>query len=161
MNVGNEPVDLGASVDGTTKPQIVPGTVFPVVARTLTGASGGTASGVYTSGEHYNRSARGIRFYVKASGAATGTSQFKVQVIDPVTAAWIDLPGASTTALDGTGSGVTGAFLTVYPGLTGIADTTGTPGDIKVDNILGPRWRGVLTVALATATNSVGADYLA
>lgn len=158
----NEPVDPSSpitDVAGAQGPAIA-GTIFSLVTRTLTGASGGSASGAYISSEHYNRSARGIRCYIVASGAATGTAQFKLQVIDPVSAKWIDLPGATTTALDGTGSGVTGALLTVYPGLTGIADVTGTPGDIKVDNILGPRWRGVLTVALSNSTCSVGADYI-
>lgn len=134
------------------------GVIFATAVRSLTGASGGSASGAYTSQSIYNPTARGIRLYLFSSGAATGTSTLKVQVFDPASLLWTDLPGAVTLAMDGTGAASTGPYtLTIYPGLTIAA--TGAAFS-KVDQHLGIEWRAVLTVALATATCSVGADYL-
>jgi hypothetical protein len=97
----------------------------------------------------YNPNARGVRLYfVVANGSGTVTSQ--IQVRDPYTDTWINLPGAATAALNNT----TGTLMTVYPGLTGIVDAA-----TNVNQHLGTSWRLQATVT-NTETFSVGAEYL-
>jgi hypothetical protein len=99
----------------------------------------------------FNPDAKGVRlFSVVANGSGTVTT--KIQVRDPATDAWVDLAGATTAALNNT----TGIITTVYPGLTGIADSAG----VTINQHLGVEWRAVATVATATETFSVGAVYL-
>ena len=163
---GNEPIDPQSPIDATAKggDAGAPGILFASQARSLTGASGGTASGVYVSSEHYNRGARGVRLnlVISPTGAATGTVLLKVQVPCPVpdstgTVVWTDLTGTAGgfAAVNGTGA-ITGVQYTIYP--MGTSDATGA-GAI-VNQQLGPRWRAVATVALDTLTFVVGADYL-
>jgi hypothetical protein len=76
----------------------------------------------------------------------------KVQVKAPNTKVWVDLAGAATAAL----GSVTASLLTVYPGLTGIADATG----VTINQHLGLSFRLVLTIAVATGVSSVDAEYL-
>lgn len=128
------------------------GIILPAFVRDQTGASGGTASGAYTSDWFQNPAAKGVRVFVKiATGAATGTTTVKLQVQNPAdpTGSY-DLPGATTAALAGN---TTGAVLVVYPTITA---STG----VAAQQHLGSRWRVVATQALAPATFSVGADYL-
>jgi hypothetical protein len=140
---GSFPVALGG--DNTLQNE---GYIFITAARTTTGGDAGSA--VYSSPEMYNPNARGVRLYcVVANGG--GTVTIKLQVRDPYTDVWVDLPGATTAALNNTA----GTLMTVYPGLTGIADT-GT----NVNQHLGTSWRCVATVGAATETFSVGAEYL-
>jgi hypothetical protein len=159
----NEPIDpqsplnpQAAGYDGA------PGVLFASQVRDQTGASGGSASGVYTSSEHYNRGARGVRLnlVINPTGAATGTVTLKLQVADPVTSTWSDLNGTSGAfvAVNGTGA-PTGVIYTYYP--LGTSDTTGSAstGGI-VNQQVGPRWRAVATLANAALTFTVGADYL-
>jgi hypothetical protein len=87
---------------------------------------------------------------VVANGS--GTATIKIQVRNPYTRAWVDLAGAATAALNNTA----GALLTVYPGLTGIADSAG----VTINQHLGSAWRAIATVATATETFSVSGDYL-
>jgi hypothetical protein len=154
MNTVNQPIPGIASSSATGSGKS--GVIFGSQARDQTGASGGTASGVYVSQEYYNPGNVGARFIVVISptGNASNTVTFKVQVADPVSAPtiWSDLPLATTTAINGTGA-LTGTQLTIYPS----AATTGT----VVNQHLGTRWRGVATVAVGTLTFTVGGDYLA
>jgi hypothetical protein len=125
------------------------GIIFPTLARSETG--GVAADGVYASAEQFNPGCKGVRlFTVVANGG--GTVTVKIQVKNPATGAWVDLAGAATAALNNTA----GALLTVYPGLTGIADAAG----VTINQHLGSAWRLVVTVATAEETFSVGADYL-
>lgn len=151
----NEPIDPQSPIDSQAGTVGKSGILFAAAAGT------GSVTGAYTSSERYNRSARGVRLNVviAPTGAATGTVTVKLQVADPVSNSssgtiWTDLPGATTAAINGTGA-LTGSLLTVYPGLTGIADA-GT----NVNQHLGCRWRAVATVALDTLKFTVGADYL-
>lgn len=154
----NEPVP-NPSTDAT-KQGIGAGVVFASQTRDQTGASGGTASGVYVSQERYNFSAKGLRLYFNMStGASTGTVTLQVQVPDPVNpTSWVNVGAASSGYTGATGQTGGGSFmaLTLYPGLTGIADASG-----NTNAILGPRWRVQATVANAPATFTVGGDYLA
>lgn len=156
-----------AAVGGISGPiaQQIPGTIFALQTRDQTGTTGaastggisGSTGGVYTSDEYSNRNARGARFYVTNSGAATGTAALQVQVAPPgqppstTGPNWVSMSGASLT-VNGTGGT---ALLTVYPGLTGIADATGAN-----NQHLGVRWRATLTMANASGACSVFADYL-
>ncbi len=150
----NEPIDPQSPIDPTKPGQDQPGVLFRAQVRDQTGASGGSASGAYTSSEHYNRSARGVRLNVviAPTGAATGTVTVKIQHPDPVTGIWTDMSGATTAAVNGTGA-LTGSGYVVYP--------TIPTGSGSAQQHLGPRWRAVATVANTTLTFSVGADYLA
>ena len=159
----NEPIDPQSPIDPTAKggDAGAPGILFASQVRDQTGASGGTASGVYVSSEHYNRGARGVRLnlVISPTGAATGTVTVKIQVPCPVpdstgSVVWTDISGATTAAIAGTGA-ITGTLLTLYPGLTGIANANDA-----VNQALGPRWRAVATLANAALTFVVGADYL-
>jgi hypothetical protein len=109
------------------------------------------AVGAVPSSPIYNPNARGIRIFVTNDAAGGGTATVKVQVsIDGTN--WTDLAGATTAAL----GAVTGSICTIYPGLTGIADAAG----ITINQHVGTMFRLVLTVATATVTASVGAEFL-
>lgn len=158
----NEPVPGQGPIDstkaGTNKG--AEGGVFLSQVRDATGASGGSATGVYNSQEFYNPTARGVRLNVVISptGAATGAVTFQVQVIDPVTSTWANLGG--TPVINGTGA-LNGTLITVYPGLTGIADVvTATGSTSTINQHLGARWRLQATLANAPLTFTVGGDYL-
>jgi hypothetical protein len=109
----------------------------------------------YTSLPMFNADARGIRLFVSNDGGAdtTSTATLKVQVQDPSTLAnWTDLAGAATVAL----GIVTSSIITIYPGLTGIADSAG----ITINQHLGPSWRLVLTIGVEAGISSVAGVYL-
>lgn len=137
------------------------GVIFASQSRTPTGASGGSASGVYVSEEMQNSAARGVRLTMVCSptGAATGTATFRVQVPDEVNGTWINLD-ATGFIMNGTGASG-GIHYTIYPGLSGIADTVGTGANSAIVNQhIGPRWRLQVTMANAALTFTVGGDYL-
>ena len=138
----NGPVIIADAVVPESTEDSKPGTIFKSASR---------AVAAYTSSPFFNPNARGVRLWVVNDGAGGSTATAKIQVQDPATGNWMDLAGASTAAV-----GAATAHLTVYPGLTGIADSAG----ITNNQHLGPRWRVVLTIAAATGTQSVGADYL-
>lgn len=123
-------------------------------------ASANHADGAVTSDEMYNASARGVRLYIKVTSAGVGNVTTKIQVRDPNTDTWVDLKGAVTGAM-ATAETLT---LTVYPGIATAAGNATT--STEVNNILGPAWRVVSTVAASAGdsdhgvTFSVGADYL-
>jgi hypothetical protein len=127
------------------------GAVFATAARTHLLDPDGLGAGVYASPEFANPDAKGIRL-VSVVANGSGTATIKIQVRNPYTRAWVDLAGAATAALNNTA----GALLTVYPGLTGIADSAG----VTINQHLGSAWRAVATVATATETFSVSGDYL-
>lgn len=115
-------------------------------------ASTSRPAAAYVSQEFFNPDCKGVRFYSANDGAGGSTATVKVQVRAPGSTTWIDLAGAATAALGVT----TGSLLTIYPGLTGIADAAG----VTINQHLGTTWRIVLTVAVATGVSSVAAEYL-
>jgi len=119
------------------------GIVFPSASR---------VEAAYTSDPMFNADAKGVRLFVANDAAGGSTAVAKIQVQDPNTKVWIDLAGATS----GTIGSSTGTITTVYPGLTGIADSAG----VTINQHLGPFWRVVLTIGVATGVSSVGADYL-
>jgi hypothetical protein len=120
------------------------GIIFPSLSR---------IAGTYTSLPFFNPTARGVRIYVANDAAGGSTAVAQIQVLNPADGVtWINLAGAAS----GTIGASTGTITTIYPGLTGIADAAG----VTINQHLGPIWRVVLTIAVATGVSSVGADYL-
>ena len=121
-------------------------------------------TGTYNSDPMYNPTARGVRLnlVIDPTGPATGTYAMTVQVPDPVdSTVWKTLFGTLATGCTGDGTGaLTGAFLTLYPGLTGIADAGAANGPVTINQHLGPVWRVQVVTTLATLSFSVGGDYL-
>ncbi len=99
----------------------------------------------------FNADCKGIRVFTTNAATAGATVVVKVQVKDPATGSYTDLAGAATAAL----GAVTSSLMTIYPGLTGIADSTG----ITINQHLGPVFRLVITPS-ATTTAGVGCDFL-
>jgi hypothetical protein len=137
---GSDPVaqEIGGS------PKNRAGIVFPSLSRIVA---------AYTSSPFYNPNAKGIRIFVANDAAGGSTAVCKVQVLNPADGTtWVDLAGATS----GTINSSTGTITTIYPGLTGIADAAG----VTINQHIGTMWRLVLTIAVATGTSSVGAEYL-
>ncbi len=99
----------------------------------------------------YNVDCKGIRIFTTNAATGGATVVVKVQVKDPATGSYTDLAGAATAAL----GAVTSSLMTIYPGLTGIADSAG----ITINQHLGPIFRLVLTPSAST-TAGVGVDFL-
>lgn len=119
------------------------GQIFPSASRIVA---------AYTSPEFNNPVAKGLRVFTANDAAGGSTATLKIQVKAPGSGVWIDLAGATTAALGST----TGSLLTIYPGLTGIADSAG----VTINQHIGISWRAVLTIGVDTGTSSVSADYL-
>ena len=135
----NGPIPSSIHAVGTSTPA---GVLFPSASRTAT---------AYNSEEQFNPNCKGLRLFVTNDAAGGSTATVKIQVKDPVGDTWTDL-GVATAAL----GAVTGSILTVYPGVTGIADVA----NVLINQHLGCVWRAVLTIGSATGTSSVGAEYL-
>jgi len=120
-----------------------PGIIFASLSR---------VAAAYTSQEFQNLGARGLRLFVSNDAAGGSTATVKVQAKMPGTTNWTDIAGAVTAAL----GSVTGSIITIYPGLTGIADSAG----ITINQHLGCSWRVVLTIGTATGVSAVSGDYL-
>jgi hypothetical protein len=110
------------------------------------------AQAAYNSDEIYNASCKGIRLYIANDAAGGSTATAKIQVRIPSTSTWVDLPNATSSAVGSS----TGTVVTIYPGLTGIADAAGS----MINQHLGPSFRVVLTIGVATGTSAVYADFL-
>ena len=139
--IGADPV--AQEIGGAPKNRA--GIIFPSLSR---------AAAAYTSAPIFNPNAKGVRLFVaNDGGAGTSTATAKVQILSPADGVtWIDLAGAVTAALGIT----TGSFLTIYPGLTGIADAA----NVAINQHLGSMWRVVLTIGAVPGVSVVGADYL-
>ena len=136
MSGKNGPVPLPGA--NTVSGSNVAGILFPTLARAQNG--GVNSDGIFASDEIANPDAKGVRLTtVVANGG--GTVVVKIQIKDPAAGGFIDLAGAATAALNNNA----GAIITVYPGLTGIADSTG----VTINQHLGNAWRVVATVATA------------
>ena len=148
MSGKNGPVPIAGTTDTSVAAQ-APGVILATAARDKD-TNAGDGAGVYVSAEIANPNCRGVRIYtVVANGS--GTVAFKVQQRNPYLDTWVDIPGAAIAAYNNSAK-----FITIYPGLTGIADIT----DSTCNQHLGPAWRVHTTVATATETFSVAADYL-
>jgi hypothetical protein len=121
------------------------GTILPSAAYPS------AAGGVTNSAEMVNFDWRGVRLYINTTSVgAGGTVVAKIQVRDPASLNWADLPLAVT----GTINSNTTTTLTVHPG---IAETT----NVDISDPLGLRWRVVITVGTNNVTLSVSGDYIA
>lgn len=140
LGTGPTTLSQGSAANGATQKA---GIIF---------ASASRVQAAYTSLPFFNPNAKGVRLYVANDAAGGSTATAKIQVQDPNSGVWIDLAGATSAAVGSS----TGTITTVYPGLTGIADSAG----VTINQHLGPVWRVVLTIGVATGVSSVGADYL-
>jgi hypothetical protein len=135
-----------ATVTGDTRPLTSVGvTVEASAARTATG------TGVTVT----NATGSGAIFFVNVSAASgtTPTLVLRLQVQDPVaTANWLDVPGAVTATLTGTGQT---ALLCVAPGVNEVANS-------KVNYPLPRTYRFAWTITGTTPsfTFSIGAQYV-
>ena len=148
-----------ANAGATTKESTIPGVIFPAVSR---------ITGTYTSSILHNPTAKGVRLMLTISptGAATGTWAMSVEVPDNGDETiWKPFMGTITAATgcsgDGTGA-LTGALLTIYPGLTSTGDLAGggATGGATVNQHLGLHWRVSVVTTLATLTFRVSGTYL-
>ena len=118
-------------------------TVLASAARTATA----------NSSDMENRAARGVRLFLNVSAVSgtTPTLDVKVQVKDPISDTYIDLPNAAFAQKTTTGSDE----LTIYPGVT-------TAANRAVSTALSQKWRVVATIGGTTPsfTFSVAAAYI-
>lgn len=113
-------VSVAGTVTATVGTSITGGTISPLtvagVSVEVSAARTVTATGTTIT----NASARGASFFVNIS-AVSGTAPtlvVRLQVQDPVSLLWVDVPGAVT----GTLSAISTIMLTVYPGVTPVAN---------------------------------------
>jgi hypothetical protein len=142
---------LTATVASTT---ITSGTVSPL---TVAGVSVEASSAKVGSGNSAsaitNASGNGAMFFINVS-AASGTGPtlvVRLQVQDPVSTNWVDVPGAATATITGTGL----TLLTVHPSIVDVANS-------KVSMPLPRTYRFAWVIGGTTPsfTFSIGAQYI-
>ena len=148
---GTQPVSgtvtatVGTSISGgTISPLTVAGVTIEASAARATTANGTTIT---------NASARGAMFYVNVTAASgtTPTLVAQLQVQDPVSLGWVDIVGAATPTITGTGL----SMLTVCPGIVEAANTKVAQGLPRVF-----RFRWPIGGTTPSCTVSIGAQYL-
>ena len=108
---------------------------------TLAALSASTTSS--QSADQINYNARGLKVFINVT-AFSGTSiTFKIQGKDPVSGVYFDM--LTGTAITATGT----QLLTIYPGLTAVANTTAT-------DVLPRTWRLSWAISSATVTATAG-----
>lgn len=127
-------------VDGVIGSTQKDGIIFPSASR---------AAAAYNSNEYFATDAMGVRLYIDLTVVNGGTLTVKIQTKDPLTGNWVDVPGATTTAL----AAVATTTLTLEPGVTETAN-------VDVAQSIGTSWRVVATTAVAAVTFSIGGEYL-
>lgn len=148
---GTQPVS--GTVTATVGTSITGGTISPLTVAGLTietsAARTTTANGTTIT----NASGRGAMFYINVSAASgtTPTLVVQLQVQDPVSTSWIDITGAATPTITGTGL----SMLTVCPGIVEAANTKVAQGLPRVF-----RFRWTIGGTTPSFTFSIGAQYL-
>ncbi len=117
--------------------------------------SAAQAAGTINSNDIFNPCAKGVRVFCDITNDNGGTVTVKLQAKDPVSKKYVDITGATSPAW---ATATQTRTLTVYPGITTAAGTATT--NTEASNFVSSIWRVVVTVAAATVTFSVGADYL-
>lgn len=137
----------GLSFNGTTWDRNRANTAVSVEASSAKAASGNSATALT------NHNGSGVHLFVNVSAVSgtTPTLAVRVQVQDPVSSSWVDLPGAATANITATGL----TLLTIYPGATVAANSA-------VSLPLPRTWRLAWTIGGTTPsfTFSVGAQYI-
>jgi hypothetical protein len=142
---GTVTATVGTSITGgTISPLTVAGGTIETSAARTTTANGTTIT---------NASGRGAMFYINVSAASgtTPTLVVQLQVQDPVSTSWIDITGAATPTITGTGL----SMLTVCPGIVEAANTKVAQGLPRVF-----RFRWTIGGTTPSFTFSIGAQYL-
>lgn len=140
----------GLLFNGTTWDRARGNTAVSVEASSAKTATGNSAAAIT------NHNARGVQLFVNV-GTVSGTTPtlvVRVQVQDPVSSNWVDLPGAATASITAT-TGTTPVLLTIYPGITAVANSV-------VNQPLPRTYRLAWTIGGTTPsfTFSVGAQYI-
>lgn len=144
---------VSGTVNATVGTSISGGVISPL---TVAGVSVEASSAKITSGTGAtitNNSGNGASFFVNVSAVA-GTSitlAVRIQVQDPVSLAWVDLPGAVTATISATGL----YLLTVHPAAADVASS-------KCGMPLPRTYRAAWTIGGTgpSFTFSVGAQYI-
>lgn len=113
-----------------------------------------TRTATVTGADELNPAGRGLRLFLDITAAAgtTKTLDVKVQWKDPISGAYLDLPGAAFAQQTAAAT----LMLTIYPG---ISET----GNRDVSDVLPRVWRFVATLGGTggpSFTYSLGASYL-
>lgn len=144
---------VSGTVTATVGTSITGGTISPLTVAGLTietsAARNATANGTTIT----NASGRGAMFYINVTAASgtTPTLVVQLQVQDPVSTSWIDITGAATASITGTGL----SMLTVCPGIVEAANTKVAQGLPRVF-----RFRWTIGGTTPSFTFSIGAQYL-
>lgn len=138
---------LVSEFNGTTWDRMRGNTSVSVEASSAKTVSGNSAAAIT------NHSASGVILFVNVSAVSgtTPTLAVRVQVQDPVSTTWVDVPGAVTASI----TGVSLVTLALYPGVTVAANAA-------VSYPLPRTWRLAWTIGGTTPsfTFSVGAQYI-
>jgi hypothetical protein len=115
-------------------------------------ASADREPGTYTKEFMRPPGVTGVRVDIAytAEGGATATLDFKLQYRDTSDSAWEDIPGASVVQFTGVGEN----DLTVYPGLTAVANRLVT--QVPLPKVL----RAVAVVGTDNLTFAASAEFL-
>lgn len=141
MQSGSVPIPFNGPLSASAWATLAPGTIFPSASRAVAS---------YTTQEFANLRHSGAQFIIDVTDVgASGTVTVKVQVFDPTSASWVDLPDAVTAVL----GAVAATVLTVHPGVTDDANS-------EVSAALPNRWRLRATVAVDAVSFSVSGVYL-
>ena len=146
---------VSGTVTATVGTSITGGTIAPltVAGVSVEASSAKTVTG--TGATITNASANGVMLFLNCT-VASGTTPMltvRVQVQDPVSLAWVDLPGAAFAVL--TGVTATPVLMVIEPGLVAAANAA-------VNMPLPRTWRLAWTITGTTPsfTFSVGAQYI-
>ncbi len=148
---GTQPVS--GTVTATVGTSTTGGTISPltVAGVSIEASSAKTATGLGAT--ITNGSGRGAHFFVNVSAASgtTTTLVVRLQVQDPVSLNWVDIPGAATAAI----TGISTTLLSVFPGVVEAANS-------KVSNALPRTYRMAWVIGGTTPsfTFSIGAQYI-
>lgn len=136
----NRPIQSPASgraLSETSAAAERPGTIYPSLSRT---------NATYTSDPYMTQDSVGIRLLINVSDkGASGTLTVKVQTEDPATGNYLDLPGATTSALASNAL----TSLTICPSIAETANET-------ISDHIGHKFRIVATVGVNAVVFSIG-----
>jgi hypothetical protein len=141
---------VNATIQGT--PSVAVSSVVQTVAGvTLEGSAARLTSGVGTTVSQNN--ARGISVVHNISvltGGTTPTVQLRLQVLDPVSSIWVDVPGGTLPVRNAVGTFVT----MIYPGLSAATDII----NMAIPRVFRFAWN--ITGVPTGCTFSVGGNYI-
>jgi hypothetical protein len=141
MQCGSVPVPYPGALSVADAAALAQGTIMAAAER---------AVGTHVTGEMFNARHVGVQLLIAVTDInASGTLDVKIQVFDPIAAAWRDLPDAAAAQIVATGS----AVFTVHPS---VSEDAG----VDVAAALPARWRVSTAVGTDAVAFSIAAFYL-